>query len=206
MAVVYPGKFIYLATLNTGSMAIATGLKKIDGAYSAYDKRHGIGHMATLDQVKEVCGDKLTGTEVIFTGVRNPYDLLVSWMFDHPTHMHVRRWEAINKREIDLRGFLEVWLEFNPFPYFKDGRVFHQTKDCSKVVHYEKLQAELNSVIRKIPGLPGSVQLPGATEQIPRDHWSTFYDDPTYAFVNEHFQQEFVQFGYPFVWSANRLA
>jgi hypothetical protein len=206
MAVVFPGKFIYLAGVDMGSMATASALKKLDGAFSAYDKRKGIGHHATFDQVTQVCGTKLTGTELVFTTVRNPYDLFVSWMADSATHMQVRRWEQVNEREINVRGFLELWLEMDKEPFFRDGRVFYHAKDCKKVIHFENLESELNGVLRKIPGVPSSAVFPGETEQVPRDHWSTFYDDPTYAFVNEHFQQEFVEFGYPFVWGVGQLA
>lgn len=206
MAVVLPGKFIYLATIHTGDMETVSALKKIDGAFRPYDKRHGIGHHATLDQVKQVCGDQLTGTELIFTGVRNPYDLFVEWMVNSITHMQVRRWEQINKRDITVRDFLEVWLELNSRPHFRKGRVFYQSLDCRAIVHFENLQPELEGLLRKMPGVPGSVQFPGAAEVEPRDHWTTYYDDATYAFVNEHFQQEFVKFGYPFVWSNESLA
>jgi hypothetical protein len=206
MAVVFPGKFIYLATIHTGAMATANALKTIDGAFSAYDKRNGIGHLATLDQVKQVCGDQLTGMELVVGGVRNPYDLFVSWMHHSDQHLQVRRWEQANKQTINVRGFLELWLEMNHDPYFRDGRVFHQAKDCKKFIHFENLQVDINSILRKIPEMPSEARLRGMPEMRPRDHWSTFYDDDTYAFVNEHFQQEFVEFGYPFVWSTKQLA
>ena len=212
MAIVLPGKFIYLATMATGSERVAAGLKRIEGAFAAYDKRQGIGHHATLDQVRTVCGDQLTKSEVIFTTIRNPYDMLVTWFLRNRDHFQMRRLKETLKREPTFQEFIDVWLQFDAEPklrcrpYMVEGRIFYQAMTCSQVVRYENLQAELDGVMRKIPGVPGSVLLAPEQPDPGRDHWSLYYDDATYAYVNEYFQAEFVQFGYPFLWSNNSLA
>lgn len=206
MAVVLPGSFIYLATMHTASMATASALKQIDGAFSAYDKRHGIGHHARLEDVKKVCGDRLTGTEVVFTTVRNPYDLLATWFVRNKGHLQMRMLEEIHGEEGTFRQFLELWLAMNQMPYMLDRRIFYHAEDSHYVLRFEALQANLDALMRKIPNAPPRVALQLVNETPGRDHWSTYYDDALYALVNENFKHEFVKFGYPFVWSREQLA
>ena len=200
MAVVLPGKFVYLATPHTGSMAVAAALKNINGAFSAYHKPRGIGHHATLKEVKRVCGDQLTGAEVVFTTIRNPYDVLATWYVRNEYHFQMRRLEEQLERELTIRDFLELWLKLNTRPHLVNGRIFYHALECQKVIRYENLQGELNALMRKIPGTPGSVPLERENPTPSKKHWSLYFDDPTYAWINEHFQADFVDFGYPFIW------
>jgi len=204
MAIVLPGSFIYLAHMHTGSTVVADTLKKLEGAFPAYNKRKGIGHHATLKEVKFVCGDKLTGTEKIFTVVRNPYEVLTIMFEQNQSHYQVRALETRLDREPTLREFLEVWLELNRRPYMENGRLFFQ--EAKVHLRYERLQVELDTLIRRLPGTPGSLVLEPGNPTPKRDHWTSFYDDATYAYVNEHFKEDIVKFGYPFVWSNSRLA
>jgi hypothetical protein len=204
MAIVLPGSFIYLAHMHTGSTAVARSLKKIDGAFAAYHKRKGIGHHATLEEVKQVCGDKLTGGEKTFTIVRNPYDVLVAMFVSNQGHYQFRSMEARLRREPTLKEFLEMWLELNRRPYLEDGRLFfHEAK---VYLRYERLQVELDTLIRRLPDTPGSLPVELEDDTSERDHWTSYYDDATYTYVNEHFKDDIVKFGYPFIWSNDRLA
>jgi len=206
MAVVLPGKFIYLATINTASERTAQALKGIDGAFAAYDKRHGIGHHARLKDVKKVCGDRLTGTEVVFTTIRNPYDLLATWFVRNQGHYQMRILEERQGKEGSFRQFLELWLAIDRPPHLLDRRIFYHADDARVRLRFETLQTQIDALMRKIPGVPPHVPLGMQKFTEGRDHWSTYYDDPLYAFVNEEFKDDFVKFGYPFIWSSDQLA
>lgn len=204
MAVVLPGSFICLAHMYTGSMGVAKTLRTIEGAFAAYNKRKGIGHHATLEEVKRVCGDKLTGTEKVFTVVRNPYDVLATMFVRNRNHYQVRSLEERVGRDPTFKEFLEVWLELNRRPYMEEGRLFYH--DAKVHLRYERLQAEFDTLIRRLPNTPGSLFLEPESPGSPQDHWTSFYDDATYTYVNEHFKEDLVKFGYPFIWSNDRLA
>ena len=203
MAIVLPGSFIYLATMHTASQETANALKKIDGAFAAYDKRRGVGHHAGLADVKKTCGDRLTGTEVVFTTVRNPYDVLTAWFTRNQGHYQMRMLEENQGKEGTFRQFLELWLAMDVLPYMKKKRIFYHADDVRVTLRFETLQAQLNSLMRKTPGAPAHVPLEIPPEE--GDHWSTYYDDALYAFVNENFTEDFVKFGYSFIWSSKQL-
>lgn len=204
MAIVLPGSFIYLAHLYTGDELVASVLKKLPGAFPAYNKRKGIGHTASLEEVKRVCGDKLLGTETIFSTVRNPYDVLTTMFVRHQNHFQVRRLESQFGRDPNLQEFLEVWLEMNRLPYLEGGKLFYQ--EAQEFVRYERLQMDIDAVVRRLPHTPGVLPLGPVSAESDKDHWTSYFDDPTYAFVNEHFGEEIAKFGYPFVWSNDSLA
>lgn len=204
MAIVLPGSFIFLAHIHTGSMGVANALKTIEGAFPAYNKRKGIGHHAELEQVKSVCGDKLTGAEKVFTIIRNPYDVLTTMFVNNRSHRQVRALEEQLGREPTFREFVEQWVLLNRPPYMKDCRLFYH--DAKVHLRYERLQIELDTLLRRLPDTPGSLPLEAQGDPENKDHWTLFYDDATYTYVNEHFQEDIVKFGYPLVWSNNRLA
>jgi hypothetical protein len=204
MAIVLPGKFIFLATPYTASMAVARALKDLPGAFAAYDKRHGVGHHARLDQIKKTAGAKLTGTEQVIVAVRNPYDVLVSWYLRNLGHSMVVRMVRGTKedRNATLREFVELWLDLDMPPYVTDGRMFYHADDGGlavpkRIVRYENLENTLNAALRACKAPHVKVGRENATPG--KDHWSTYYDAETYAFVNDRFRDEFVKFGYPFL-------
>jgi len=188
-------------------MSVANALKKIDGAFPAYNKRKGIGHHATLEEVKSVCGDKLQGNETVFTVVRNPYDVLVSMFLRNRNVYLVRFHEKRLGRDFTLQEFVDLWVQLNQPPSMKDGRLFYH--DARVHLRYERLEVELSTLFRRLPNIPThakAIQLAPENKTPEKDHWSTYYDDPTYAFVNSKFSDEIVKFGYPFMWSNKPLA
>lgn len=204
MAVVLPGSFIYLAHLHTGSEEVTEALKKIEGAFVAVNKRKGWGHTATLEQVKEICGDKLTGTEKVFTTIRHPYGVLTAMFEQNREHHHQMR--ALGERlgrDPNLKEFIELWLEMNAPPYMREQRLFYQKAQVH--LRYEQLQMDIDALFRRLPNCPSTVPLPVKAPGPGHKHWSLFFDDPTYAFVNEKFQAEIANFGYSFIWSNSSL-
>lgn len=203
MAVVLPGKFIFLATPYTGSHAVARALGRLPGAFAAFDKRRGIGHHALLSEVRQVAGARLTGTEAVIVAVRNPYDVLISWYLRNRSHYQVTHRAKQRGRDLTLRDFLELWIEAEPFPYLVRGRIFYHASEIDKrvprfVLRHERLEAALNAALRAVSVPCVKVGRENATPG--KDHWSLYYDDPTYAFVNEKFRDDFVKFGFSFRW------
>jgi hypothetical protein len=192
VAVVLPGSFIYLATVGTASSAVTTVLKGLPGAFQPKDPHAGVGRHATLAQIRACCATQLTGSEVVFAAVRNPYDLIVSWYLRNRSHFQV-------PPDASLVEFLQVWLELDPEPFLRDHRMFFLAMSARHVMRYERgVERELNSLLRKLPRLP-EVAVPQENVTLGKAHWSTYYDREAYAFVNEMFARDISQFGYCFV-------
>jgi hypothetical protein len=212
MAVVLPGSFVYLAHPSTGSTATTTALLKIEGAFMPLDRRKTFGHHATMTQALSVCEDQLTGREVIFTAVRNPYDAIASWFVLNRDHFQMRHLEEVLQRAPRIKDFLDIWLQMDAMPkmgavpWLRDGRMFYHVGAARLFIHQERLQLDLDAVIRKVPDSPGRVQLHRENPTEGKDHWTAYYTDADYAYVNEKFGREIVKFGYPFVWSNESLA
>ena len=212
MAVVLPGSFVYLAHPSTGSTATTTALLKIEGAFMPLDKRRTFGHHASMKQVMSVCGDQFTGAEVIFTAVRNPYDALASWFVLNDNHFQMRHLEQVLQRPPRIKDFLDVWRQMDQMeqltaePWLRAGRMFYHVDAAREFIHQENLQHELDAVLRKVPKSPGRAPLRREHVTQGKDHWTTYYSDADYAYVNEHFRDEIVKFGYQFVWSNDSLA
>jgi hypothetical protein len=191
VAVVLPGKFIYLATLHTASSSITDALKTLPGAFQPKDPRAGVGRHASLDQVQHLCGSKLTGTEFVFAAVRHPYDIIVSWYLRNRTHFQIPKGAT-------LLEFLRVWVDLDAEPFMRQHRIFFAAEGAKHVMRYERgIQTELNNVLRKIPLVP-EVTLVHENATADKEHWSTYYDEETYAFVNETFASDISRYGYCF--------
>ena len=171
VAVLVPGKFLYLATPHTGSVSVArTLLENVEDAASVGS------HHATHDDV----ADRLHGERLV-TGVRNPYDLVVSWW----TRTYAQsRWSSFH-------DFVREWDE--PV-YVKDGRMFHHWKPGVQVLRFEELQEDFDTLLRRYR-LP-HVTLLHENRSNHRHPWSECYDAESYALVNERFRAEIVAFGY----------
>lgn len=196
MAIVLPGKFIYLATMHTASMATAAALKGLPGAFQPKDPLKHIGHHATLKEVRSLCGDQLTGSEVVFTCIRNPYDILVSWYLRNRTHF------AVLSRHPDATfgDFLEVWIPKDDRPFMLERRMLYAAKDAQVVLRYERgVEEEVNGALRKMAGLP-PLRISRENVTPGKKNWSLYYDEDTYALVNEHFRDDIAGFGYSFLW------
>jgi len=88
VAVLFPGKFIYLATHHTASIATVRALAVLPGAVVSdlnevkdLQFEHtfpGGTHHSTLEDLKKQRPEYI-GNETSVTTIRNPYDLLVTW-------------------------------------------------------------------------------------------------------------------------------
>jgi len=200
MAVLLPGKFIFLCTPHTGSMAVAYALKKIPGAINVQDKAWGVGHHATLAQVKEAAADKMSGNERVFAFVRNPYDVIVTWYLRERGRSREKYLVRMLGHRPSLAEFIQAWVESQPDVYFHEGRIFYHAEDAGHVLRYERgLEREVNWMLRKLGDVP-SVKIPVQNETPAKDHWSTYFDADAYRVTNAAFQHEFVKYGYQFLW------
>lgn len=203
MAVVLPGSFVYLAHMYTSADTVAYALKRIPGAIVPTNKPKGIGALATFEQVRELCGDKLTGTEKVFTVVRHPYEILADMYVTNRTHLHGRLLERTLGREPTFTEFIQNWYELNLYPYMKDHRLFYQ--NAAVYLRHERLQADLDNLFRKLPDTPPSIPLGVQNDLVERDHYTTFFDEEAYAFVNQAWQSDIARFGYSFIRSNKQL-
>lgn len=198
MAVLLPGKFVFLAHPHTGSSAMVLALQ--DAFPEAYDLRP---HHMSLDDVKGKPGairmeqiskqrtrlwkntrsgdknlpqhvrDLVTGEEHVFGVVRNPYDFLVTCF--------VRR----GKRAT----FVNFVKSFREDPYIRDGRIYYHEKDCDTLLHHESLQAGLDVLMKRL-NLPTFE--PGRhNETKGKEPWESYYTPEAFKIVNDRFGSEF---------------
>ena len=87
MAVIVPGKFIYLATPHTASIATTLTLHQLDGARTTQlnelkdcdNLLPRNTHHATYQIMQTRFPELFQGKEVAITTIRHPCDLIVTW-------------------------------------------------------------------------------------------------------------------------------
>jgi len=119
------------------------------------------------------------GDEHVFTVVRNPYDFFVS--------CYVRRGQG--------RGFEGFARSYQDDPYVRDGRIYYHVDDCHSILRYEKLQVELDALMRRL-GLP-TFRLGRHNETEGKEPWQTYCTPKVYEILNERFGAEFGRFYTP---------
>lgn len=206
MAVLLPGKFIFLAQPHSASSAMVLALQ--DAFPEAFDIRpqhmsladlKGGPGAARIEQISQartrvwkqggprsgmthsgafplMVRGAVTGAERVFTVVRNPYDFLTSCF--------VRR-----GRNLSFEAFVRG---YNESPYVEDGRVLYHVPDCHTVLRYEDLQSELDGLMNDL-GLP---DVPVGRHNVTKDKkpWETYYTPGAFEIVNERFGDEIEQF------------
>jgi len=160
--------FVFLANPHTGSRATTAALMKIHGSIEvAY-------HHADLNKVHTAYPESAS-CPVVFQGVRNPLDWLVS-------RFHCNG---------GTRGKWEDWLKKRPKrPIF--GRFFGQTNTFAR---YENLVDDVARITgheppwewdneHRTPGKPGRYL----------DYWN----DGSIAWAKQHFKSDFEDYGYDY--------
>jgi hypothetical protein len=198
MAVILPGKFIFLAHPHTGSSSMVLALQ--DTFPEAMDLRphhmslmdvHGRPGAVRIEQIQRrrakiydhrrphlgnVPTNLFDGNEHVFTVVRNPYDFFAS--------CYVRR-----GRERGLEGFVR---SYNEDPYVRNGRIYYHVDDCDTIIQYENLQHELDTLMKQL-GLT-TFKLERHNETEGKEPWETYYTPKIYEILNERFSGEFGKF------------
>ena len=206
MAVLLPGKFVFLAHPHTGSSAMVLALQ--DAFPEAYDLRP---HHMTLDDVRGKPGavrieqisrqrtrvwkqggprsgmthsavvpatvrGLVTGDEHVFGVVRNPYDFLVS--------CYVRR-----GGKQPFEAFVKSYHES---PYIEEGKIYYHEKDCDTLLRHERLQRGLDVLMKRL-NLP-TFELGRHNETKDKKPWETYYTPEAFKIVNDRFGPEFFGF------------
>lgn len=208
MAVVLPGKFIFLAHPHTGSSAMVLALQ--DVFPETFDLRphhmrltdvrshQGGVRITQISRIRQRVWDErphkrmqdsdvdpemvraaIQGTERIFTIIRNPYDFLVT--------CYVRR-----GRDASFEKFVQ---SYNEPPYIVDGRLYYHEPDCETVLRWEKLQVQLNKLMRELK-LP-KVELGKHNVTKDKKPWESYYTPKAFEIVNARFRKEFEPFYEP---------
>jgi hypothetical protein len=198
MAVVLPGKFIFLAHPHTASSAMVLAFQ--DVFPEAYDVRP---HHMHLEELKGPNGktrinqinrqrarvydnrphknkpdfpDLFSGDELVFTVVRNPYDYFTS------------RYLRMGAKE----PFASFVRSYRGKPYVEDGKIFYHVAKCQRVIKYESLQEDLNSLMKELE-LP-EVPLGRHNVTEGKKPWETYYSPEAFEAMNERFGEEITPF------------
>jgi len=206
MAIVLPGKFIFLAQPHTGSSAMTLAFQ--DAFPQALDLRPHHMPLGTImekpgapgmEQISRsrtriwdhrphklkrlkvklhptIVRQYLTGEEIVFTVIRNPYDFLST--------CYVRR-----GGKQDFTSFLE---SYNESPYIEDGRIYYHVDDCDEVLTWEKMPLCIDRLMRRLD-LP---EFNLARHNVTKDKkpWPEYYSPKAFEIVNRRFGDEFSRF------------
>ncbi len=153
MAALLPGKFLYLATPHTASLATVRALtEQLPGCSEVLSAsgRHRYGHHhATRDEFE------LPGRELVWSVRREPRDVLVTcWL----------RYGGLSGHEETLEDFVRSW---GGPPFVVDGRFAWQ--DVDEWVEYEDIDAGINRLLARL-GLP-PVSVPRYNETPGKGPW-----------------------------------
>jgi hypothetical protein len=201
MAVLLPGKFIYLATPHTASIATTRALATLKGAVVSdineivdlkVDRRFPKGtHHSTRAELRSRQPESFVGVELAVTTIRNPYDLLVTWWLRQKKIL-----EEHTGREVTFRRFVETCDEGTlGGPYLRGGKIFWQ--DADYALRYEKLQDELDSFLDRFRIKPVRLDWTNVTAQ--KLPWLSYYDEETRTIVRHRFGDEIRSLGYRFL-------
>ena len=197
MAVLIPGKILFLAQQHTGSMAVSEALRGIGGFFIAP------GHI-TLEEIKlgngwiEERGSPgkgpcawrtMTGKESVVTTVRNPYDVIVTWylrsMYPGTLEDYV---DGVG------RQFRSAYVKGDEIRWHPDAeiRMWHETLA-------DDFRALLSAKRVEPVDLPVTNETPG------KAHWARYYSERALGIVNERFHVEFAGMGYRMIGTVAEL-
>lgn len=198
MAVLFPGKLLYLCTPHTGSYATTLALQEIEGAVILDYKHVGLAEINAGDfrtvkirrkedfeilfqwskkqTVYPLPASLYTRKEMILSTMRNPYDLIATW------------W-ALDK--LEFSSLLEFITELGD-PRFSE--LDYLVKQATRVLRFEHLSADLNEALAEVGMDP--VEIPRANETPGKKPWREYYDRESLDAVNVRFGHLFDEYGY----------
>jgi hypothetical protein len=220
MAVLFPGKFIYLATPHTATISTTEALSKIPGSIptmvgpnnpvkkrlrgvvikdKAYFDRNT--HHATKEELTKRYGEYFKGNEQSVTVVRNPYDLVVTWWLRQKGGINRTLFKRFRDKAHQFQkepSFLE-YLEVidgktSGGPYIRNGKMFWM--EATEYLRYENLNEELNIYLKKFGINPIDLPRRNVTDKRP---WRSYHTPETFRVINEKFGDEFTKFGYEII-------
>ena len=172
MAVVYPGKYCFFVHARTASLSLEAGLKAAHGSAIVSTREH---HETAKPQLA-LC----EGGEVKFAVIRNPFDVLVSWL-------HFSPYSTITDL---LDKYEHSWFRN------KDGKLFSFFDSyVDEYFRFENLRWELDSLMNELE-LP-QVDMPHLNPTKDKKHYSLYYTDSEIERVYNEFP-EIEEYGYAY--------
>ncbi len=176
-------KICFLANPKTASLATAIALNSL-----------GFIHFGDQHCVPEASGWKhwqeIDDSWVIFSTVRNHYDVLVSWYF------YQTRTPAASKYfGWPFERFLYEWAT-NP-EWFRDGRLYwKRTPLCDRILRYEILQTDFSALLNSCDIPAVKIELHNVSLNRKGRDWRMFYSEKSMQFMKDIFGDEMKQYGY----------
>ena len=149
------GELIYLAHPRTASIATERALAKMFPRRS----KKTANHHAQLHEITFRHGD-----EKIFTTIRNPLDMIVSW------YVANSNWHD--------RSMLTFILDYKHSMMDRDGDLFYFTKDAHKYIRWENLQQEFNDLMNSWGFRPSKIPVTNVTKEKTK-HFMNYHDKDT---------------------------
>lgn len=200
MAILHPGRFLFLCTPHTASVSTTRALADIEGAWELDYKHIGVPEIRAGDFrkilmrnngkseviFKQAPGvatesyhlrpDVYTGEEIVFSTVRNPYDLIATW------------WALDQYGYPSLAEFVDGVNEerFNNLDYL--------VKQGSRFIRYERLNEDLDALLNEVGLEP--VTVPRLNQTPSKKPWREYYNADSFAAVNRRFSAYFDLYGY----------
>lgn len=139
----------------------------------AHKRRTGGPRTDLLELLPGGLGTLHTGTELVWSVVRNPYDVLVT--------TYLRK---------DRTGSFESFVErFAQPPWVVNRRLHYHAPASDMVLRYETLREDMDRLTARL-GLP-RIELGRHNETADKRPWETYYTPRAYQIVNERFAEDF---------------
>lgn len=142
---------------------------------------------STLAEYRAALGEARFRDLYKFTGVRNPWDRMISYYFrptQHPTTWNRKEFRKVMLKALSVPDYLRLEEgEEDPF-----GNVDY-------IIRFENLADDFHSVCAVL-GIP-TARLPQYNRST-REHYSKYYDDELRELVRKRFAMEIERFGYTF--------
>lgn len=171
MAVLVPGKVLFLAHPRTASTAMRNMLEAQGGQVI---NPHHIGF--DEPEVK-----KQYHGEPVLVVIRNPYDMLVSWW-------GVRTWTR--DRGSTLASFISGFNDMKG-NFQRNGKLFYHLPAATIVLRYEELDETLKPALTRL-GIK-TFDLPHINETAGKGDWRSYYDAAAIENANRRFGDEIAE-------------
>jgi len=168
---------IYLAHPRTASVATILTMGELGTVYQI-----GKTHDFDASQVPK--------DAIIFTTVRNPWDLFVSWWFKRS----IRKSPFYGQ---DLAEFIPQLVKCNP-QYFKRNKLFYMAKEAHRILNYEQLQAQFDLLLVEVGYAPTNLVVANQSERRKTRDYRKYYNAQTQEWVAEYFGPEIDKYMYQF--------
>lgn len=138
---------------------------------------------------EEWCQEILESRGLVMSTVRNPFDIMVSWYF----HYSNRRKGAV------MEPFSEwlPWILEHPNPFMEQG-MFYGLPWTNRVLRYENLQVDFDSTLTEVGFEATVIPLENVSHLRKKRAYQEMYDLHTKSLIEQHFEDELVNFGYSF--------